>query len=200
MTRQPNDEQLHAWFTTLRKINVPTVPKGPTWLDVLERRLYDLKKRASSPGPAADGYPGATMGDGGSRGTSLLTSVEAAADKAFPQQRADGTWTTPRPEADPIAECYENAWGYIQQAVQSIGAATTHLDNADRLSTIATRATMGGAGACLACHTDVSGAAHDRLRSGYCAACYRAWDRAGRPERAVWERERRAYLAQPVEA
>jgi hypothetical protein len=43
-----------------------------------------------------------------------------------------------------------------------------------------------GAGACLACGRWVHGTAEDRLRSGMCEAHYKAWCRAGRPERGAF--------------
>lgn len=41
-----------------------------------------------------------------------------------------------------------------------------------------------GAGSCQRCHTGVTGNGEDRLRSGWCPACYQRWIRAGRPDRA----------------
>ena len=46
------------------------------------------------------------------------------------------------------------------------------------------------AGRCQACEIGVSGKVNDRIKSGYCEACYKAWCRAGRPERATYERTR----------
>lgn len=55
-----------------------------------------------------------------------------------------------------------------------------------------------GSGDCRACGIYCSGAHGDRLRSAYCAACYSAWLRwresAPEPDRATFERERRAWL------
>lgn len=190
MSRLPTDEQIHNLFETLRKLNTPAVPKGPTRLEVLERRTLALVKRGKTPGPAIDGYTSTTLGDG-PRGNAELTPVEAAADKL-----AFGF----RPISDVIAEDAENAVGYLRDAVQALGALGTRLDHADRVSSPLSRSESGGAGTCKACGRDVSGAANDRLRSGYDEACARAWDRAGRPDRAEWERERRAYLNAPAEA
>lgn len=54
----------------------------------------------------------------------------------------------------------------------------------------AARTPSAGAGECSACRCWVSGAANDRLRAGYCDACRKAWDRAGRPDRATFARSR----------
>lgn len=57
-----------------------------------------------------------------------------------------------------------------------------------------------GAGQCGACDKWVAGTADDRLRSGFCNACRMAWDRAGRPDRAVFGRDRKRALAEEQEA
>lgn len=44
---------------------------------------------------------------------------------------------------------------------------------------------------CAACERPVAQTPTDRLRAGYCAACYRAWLRDGRPDRFTFERSRR---------
>lgn len=41
-----------------------------------------------------------------------------------------------------------------------------------------------GAGHCQRCNVWVSGSASDRIKSGYCERCYKAWQRAGNPDRA----------------
>lgn len=61
------------------------------------------------------------------------------------------------------------------------------------------RSTPAGAGECPACGRWVSGAASDRLRAGLCDADRKAWDRAGRPERAPWIHLRR-YTLDPTYA
>ena len=42
-------------------------------------------------------------------------------------------------------------------------------------------------GDCGACSRPVAGVETDRLRSGYCSACYSWWCRAGRPDRPGFE-------------
>lgn len=53
-----------------------------------------------------------------------------------------------------------------------------------------------GQGECPVCATFCSGAYNDRLVAGFCDTDYRAWDRAGRPERAPWIRRRKRELAE----
>jgi hypothetical protein len=45
-------------------------------------------------------------------------------------------------------------------------------------------------GVCAACGRDVAGTDIDRLRAGFCSACYQAWLRAGRPDRPRFEKAR----------
>jgi hypothetical protein len=52
--------------------------------------------------------------------------------------------------------------------------------------------TKTGQGTCPACDHFCSGAVNDRLVSGLCDTDYRAWCRAGRPERFQWINQRRA--------
>lgn len=49
-------------------------------------------------------------------------------------------------------------------------------------------------GLCDACKRWVAGTPVDRLRSGYCDTDYRAWIRAGRPERIAFNAARRREL------
>ena len=43
-----------------------------------------------------------------------------------------------------------------------------------------------GAGHCQRCAVWVSGSAKDRIKSGYCERCYKAWRRAGMPDRVLF--------------
>jgi len=51
-------------------------------------------------------------------------------------------------------------------------------------------------GPCGCCEREVSGSPADRMRSGYCTACWWAWRREGRPERFGFEVRRRSWLAE----
>lgn len=183
----PTDAQIRGMFHTLRRLNVPLTPKGPTGLDLQERRLLALAQRARTPAPDVDGYPTSTMNDG-PRGNAELTSVEAAANRAFPDDHGQ----PPRVERDWIAEDAENAIGYLLDAVNAIGAMGARLDHADRVSSPLSRSEAGGAGSCLGCGKDVSGAAEDRLKRGMGPCCYSTWVRAGRPELNEFKRGRTA--------
>ena len=45
-----------------------------------------------------------------------------------------------------------------------------------------------GAGTCQRCERWVSGSSSDRIRSGWCEACFKRWTRAGRPDRTEFNR------------
>ena len=45
---------------------------------------------------------------------------------------------------------------------------------------------------CEACGREVAGTSRDRLRSGYCQACYRDWLRSGRPYRPQFEQGKKS--------
>jgi len=45
-----------------------------------------------------------------------------------------------------------------------------------------------GAGHCQRCGRWVVGSTSDRIKSGWCPACYVGWRRAGSPDRAEWNR------------
>lgn len=187
MTRLPNDAQIRSMFHTLRRLNTPLTPKGPTGLDVQERRLLHLVAKARTPSPTVDGYPSSTMNDG-PRGNSELTSVEAAANRSFP----DDNGNPPRIEKDWINDDAENAIGYLLDAVNALGAMGARLDHADRIASPLSRSEAGGAGTCQGCGGDVSGAAEDRLKRGLGPCCYTAWRRAGCPDITEFKRGRTA--------
>lgn len=48
-----------------------------------------------------------------------------------------------------------------------------------------------GQGNCAACDRWVTGTPTDRIKANYCEACFKAWHRAGCPDRAAFERGRR---------
>ena len=51
---------------------------------------------------------------------------------------------------------------------------------------------------CEACQREVAGTVSDRIRSGYCQACYQAWRREGMPSRYQFELQRREELAESL--
>lgn len=188
MSHLPTDRTVADYFDRLRRYARPLKPgdhdRLPTLL-ILERRLLEALRRARTPAPEADGYAANLGGDG--RGGSELTPTESAAQRRI-GIRDDGSLMPT--EHDVIREQTEQAWGYLQDAVQATGALASVLDRIDRLSSTLSRSEAGGAGSCLACGADVSGAAEDRLKRGLGPCCYSSWIRAGRPELTVFKQQR----------
>lgn len=137
---------------------------------------------------AANGYPGSTLGDGGSRGTDSTSSTERAAGLGG------------RPEDKPR----QNEWaGVDRKLAAALAAASRASKNLDALiQNICHHApdldrVPVGTGECQACgrfcRPDAKHAGN-RLRSGLCPTDYRAYLRAGQPERSAWIHQRRGDL------
>lgn len=135
------------------------------------RRLAELLERHGDQAVelagvlAARGWPAGTLGAPGGRGSSELTSTEAAADAPAPWADVD---------AD-LARWRTLAWRvtvYGQDLVTRITAhAGADADHEGRATASA------GAGHCLACERWVTGTHDDRLRSGFCNACRASYQR-----------------------
>lgn len=143
--------------------------------------IDDLCRRANV-GAGRDGYSGG--GDGGrhSKGGDPTMSVGLALVEhgALP---------------DPIGALIDKAFHDLETARQALRVAA----NAARkvmliapptAAELAARKT--GVGDCQACGHNCTGVGDDRLRSGYCPKDWKAWKRAGMPDRFQFERERKA--------
>lgn len=180
MTRLPTDDNVTDYFDRLKRRSRTRKPVDRDSLATfveLEQGVISLLRRARTPSTEVDGWPASLGGDG--RGGAELTSVESAAETL-----AFGLGA----QRDEVLEDAEQAWGYLQDAVQALGALQSRLALASRRASPLSRAEAGGAGTCLACGTDVSGAAEDRLKRGLGPCCYSAWVRAGRPELTEFKR------------
>lgn len=150
------------------------------------RRLVD---RLQDAGPALfqrdretaqrDGFPAASLGGDG-RGGSEGSSTENA---ALGDVRFDVIH-------DDALACRTN----VDLAIASLQNALRNTQHAKSKST-EKLSDHGPGGTCLACLREVQGTAVDRIRSGYCFACYRAWLREGKPDRLRFERARRQETA-----
>lgn len=118
------------------------------------------------------GYPAATMNDGGGSSESTLVESQALDPRFDPAHIA----------LLALAE-WQQTIRQIRRVDRAFRGVTTTRPNLGRVSSLA--------GQCLCCQRDVLGTAEDRLRNGYCDACRKAWERAGRPDRAWFERQRR---------
>ena len=148
---------------------------------VLAKHLEDVARQLRVQGPtalrlapelAAHGYPAATLGDGGSRGTEGSSSVERAAlnpnrydaiDKRL-NQRLRYSWLLTLRLSETLTELYGHAGDDDQ-----LPAGSGSCERCERM-----------------CRPDVK--AGDRLRGGYCNGCYTAWLRADKPDRFQFNR------------
>lgn len=197
MTRLPDDERLERIFDNLKKYarhRAPTdIDPRPT-LDELEAQLVSLTDRARTPGPEIDGY-GACHGSPGVGGqATVLVTDEWGQQHAVPVTRVEATMFRLLDDTtvtDVVRNVAEKAYVDLLQIEASYAHLRAKLDLARRLSSPLSRSEKAGAGQCQACERDVTGSAIDRLRSGYCGACYMAWLRQGRPDRAQFAKSRR---------
>lgn len=143
--------------------------------EVLARQLRQLAQVLDDHGAAAvrmapvlaaRGFPASTLGAPGGRGSSELTSTEAAADRPAPFAGVDVD----------LARWLELAYRVAAHGQDLVTRITTHA-GADAVHE--GRATASaGAGHCLACERWVPGTHDDRIRAGFCIACtmsYRRW-------------------------
>jgi hypothetical protein len=157
--------------------------------------LADLYARAEETA-AVDGYP-AGMGQSDIHGGRLSDPTEEQVERKARGRiikRDNGTEeTTPdtwQPYPDPLGDFVSEFQGMVSEihglAKLAHKQATVVLKAADayrgRQSSLA--------GVCARCGTDIAGTPKDRMRSGYCGACYTAWLRAGRPDRPKFEKSR----------
>lgn len=186
----PSDDTIRLDIDRLRRHARKRKPDDrdrlPT-LDDIEHLMLAFWKRDRTGIPEADGYPSSVAGLG--RGGAELTSVEAAAQRRIGLDEEGALLTSH--DADRFHDDCEKAWALLSDSVSALGALGNLLEDMQRRSSPLSRAEAGGAGSCLACGGDVSGAAEDRLKRGLGPCCYTAWARAGRPELTEFIRVRK---------
>lgn len=137
---------------------------------------------------AAVGYAASTLGDGGSRGTDDTSSTERAAGLGGPLD------AKPRPNRwrgvdARLARAYTTADRAAKDLKTLVADIVQHAEDLDPIPV--------GTGECQACgrfcrpDKDRPG---NRLRSGLCPTDYRAYLRAGQPDRGYWIHQRRGDL------
>lgn len=173
----PTERQVRDLFTTLRAFAVPTGKPPTSRLDDLEHRLITALTRDRSGATAIDGYPTSTLGDG--RGGDI-TGGGTTANRAFTKE-----------QHDKIHEHTQQAIASLTEAAGHLAVIERRLDLIDTISTPTPAADTAGTGSCQACDEHCPGTGEDRLRSGFCPACFKAWCRAGRPDRFTFKRDRR---------
>lgn len=126
-----------------------------------------------------------SAGGGGSRPSGVSKPTEASVFKGDELRGRDGPeWWHYRLSRD--AMLASRGIADLIEVVAELGKVT---------KTDPKALTKTGQGDCPVCDAFCSGAAGDRLVAGFCDTDYRAWCRAGRPERAPWVRARRLELA-----
>lgn len=184
-----------------------TAPHPHAVADKLEALATRLRTHGTEVGRrapiyAARGFPARTIGAGANdrptpapppadpadpslEGPVALTTVEAAGEHRHQFADIDARWD----------RTLRALWSLTNGAILLIDRVMAH---ADPTSADERRPRRSGSGACLACGHDCTGTDSDRLRSGYCDRCRMRWQRAGRPDRAAFERQVRAELAEPA--
>lgn len=192
-----NERQIRANLERLRRMQQATlkgrpflIPEGTiTRLDIVERRLLEAVKRDETGSTLPDGYPTGNVGSGGE--DAPQSSTEAAALSGY-RLNSDGEGSWGNYEQDRHHELTTAAAEALDRAAAALDTLMSQLDAIDRLATIQR---TDPSGHCQACGRWVEGTANDRLRAGYCDADRKAWERAGRPDRPTFERQRRSSAA-----
>lgn len=187
---------------TLDTIGLVAHPKPK----VLAQQLRALATLLENDGPqatrvatvlAARGFPAGTMGDGtGSRGSDPTSSTERAAGVTQDTRPADIKQGRHAGVDHRLAKLLRLVWKTGLDIETLVVDLLAHGDDVDLVP--------AGTGDCACCKRFVRPTAerpHDRLRSGLCDACRKAWDKAnkgGQLDRRRWIIERRNWLHQAV--
>ena len=152
-----------------------------------DRTLEDLDRRGRFT-VVPDGYRPAA--GGGVHGSDISRPVEGTVLAREAQ-----------PPADPLAKTILGIFAALGAADMALAGIDHALEVVRGYGSTAGRITSL-AGDCGACGRPVAGTAQDPLRKGYCDACRKAYERddehgqaATQPDRAAFERKRRAKLA-----
>lgn len=150
---------------------------------------------------ASRGYAAATLGDGGSRGSDSTSSTERHGSRYLPDHDRNGNlksipsdvrWV----EADvDYATALRDLGRLAVRVTASTNEIMRHASDEDRTKT--------GSGICLLCARScmpTKDKPGDRLRSGLCPTCYRAWNRyqndGGTMTRGEWVAKRREDITE----
>jgi hypothetical protein len=148
--------------------------------DLDDDTVTELHRRAQL--VAQDGYTSGSSAGRGSHGGDVADPTYAAAVRPEP--------------FDPVRKAVAEIFAGLAEATGVLRGA----DRRRRYVFAAGDAERGRqsslAGDCGACGRAVAGTEDDKLCSGYCSACRKAWERADYPERGTFERERRSTIHQ----
>lgn len=187
----------------LAERHMADVERAKKVLDAFDvANVADLIRRSEcAPGVGGDGGGLGDGAGGGGRGA-VSRPVEGAVLAMFTE---DGELRSLEP--DPIGQA-------LSELFASLTEACKHLQRVDHLRQVVIHAgdklkgRPSAVGICGACERTVTGVGDDRIRAGYCLACYRAWQRFSRrcdtegldASHVVFRAERKAQLAEEAEA
>lgn len=151
----------------VRLIGLPSHPEPAVIADALEEAAKEIRSkmlRAKDMASvlAAKGYSAQTLGDGGSRGSDTTSSTERHSARHERWEAADYAY----------AQMLRTAWLSAHRATAQTRELLRHADDVDP--------TPAGQGECRACARFVRrdpNRSSDRIISGLCQTCYRAWHR-----------------------
>ncbi len=90
---------------------------------------------------------------------------------------------------------YEDCWDDIERLIGTIvGLEAKYLIAIHVASKTESQLALDTGRECQACRRPVANTPADPIRSGFCDACRKAWDRAGKPDRVLFIKERREGL------
>lgn len=164
------------WLATQQRRRAEIIESLERFTDEL---LVDFARRTeqdTSPGPSSATSP---------ERRGVGTHSDPTAAKALADERTDlmGQWL------NELDQSLKQAWYFASRADHI----RVLIAGVDRLLDRSTP--QPGAGDCLACSKWVTGGESDRIKSGYCPACWMAWCRQGRPDRMRFQAERRSESA-----
>lgn len=178
-----------------RRSNVPTLEELKSRRDHIaeivkkldNNTLSALRRRAGASNRALEAGAGSSVTDAyATRGGS--ERVSGGNTRRPTETTAIAELTHPNHEGDPVRILCEEILAHMVEAHGALAAMKQKyeliVDLEDEL-----KGRKSTVGSCRRCSRTVPGTPDDRIRSGYCEACYRAWLRAGRPERQQFERD-----------
>jgi hypothetical protein len=164
------------------------------FLELLDdKTIKDLVRRGQHR-PAGDGFSPGSLGSGGSHGPDVARPTEQAAirlgAKAVEEDEVGQPDSWEEWEWDLVANALDTAFrqlGVMAGLARSVRRRIEYVLDVYKKSDVR----QPGSGICRACLKQVPGIGSDRLRSGYCDACRKAWARADYPDRVEFEFSRR---------
>lgn len=150
-----------------------------------DKNCTELGRRARH--AVRDGYA-SYSGWGEAVSTSAISRpTESSATAGLRAGDEPDDWRRHDEPADPVGDAIAEVFDTMREVTRLLRIVDDQVGYV--LATGAPRR-VSSVASCEACTRDVLCTPEDRLVSGYCGACYRAWVRAGRPDRANFARER----------